>query len=219
MSRSDVAVSLLERARAASDPLEARLLLAAAVQRVAIGVGARAVVSGGTAVDFYAGGATGTSEGWPAKWAASYDVDVVAMPVARYERVRPRLLQALESELGLQPVWHGDTGRIVHVPDFPFGLDLVGDELNGDPLGERVFTVLIDDIHPISFRGPEDIILSYAESGWDTYHSRDWERALAVCNAMRERLDIPWMADEATRREKRMIIESVLHGEPLRRRT
>lgn len=218
MSPPNVAVSLLERARAASDPLEARLLLSAAVQRVAMGVGARSVVSGGTAVDFYAAGATGTSEGWPAKWAGSYDVDVVALPVQRYDSVRTVLLAALEDELGLQPVWHGGTARIVRVPDFQFGLDLVGEELRGDPMGDRVFTVLVDDLHPVSFRGPEDVILSYAESGWDTFHSRDWERALAVCNAMRAKLDVAWMLDESARRGQRHVLEAVLRGEPLRRR-
>lgn len=220
-SQDPVAASLLERARAEADPLAARLLLGAAVQRIARSVGADAVISGGTAVDFYAAGAAGTSEAWPAKWAASHDVDVVAMPVSRYESVRERLLHALEDQLGLQPEWRAGTARIVRVPDFQFGLDLVGDELDGDPLGERVFTVMIDDVHPVAFRGPEDIVLAYAESGWDTYHARDWERALAVARAMRtgDRLDVAWMLDEAQRRGKRHLIEAILRGEPLRRRS
>ena len=217
-SRDQVAVSLLERARAEPDPLAARLLLSASVQRVARSVGAHAVVSGGTAVDFYAAGAAGTSEAWPAKWAASHDVDVVAMPVRRYESVHERLLHALEDQLGLRPEWHVGTARIVRVPDFPFGLDLVGDELHGDPLGERVFTVMVDDLHPVAFRGPEDVVLAYAESGWDTYHARDWERALAVARAMRDRLDVAWMLDESQRRGKRHLVEAILRGEPLRRR-
>lgn len=218
MQRDEIAASLLDRARRANDALVARVLLAAAVQRVARGAGARCVVSDGTAVDFFAAGATGTSEAFPAKWAASYDVDVVAMPVVRYEAVRERLLRALEDQLDLQPQRRAGSARVVVVPDFRFGLEFVGDELNGDPLGERVFTVMVDDVHPVSFRGPEDVVLAYAESGWDTFHARDWERALAVARAMRDRLDVTWMLDEGSRRGRRAIVEAILRGEPLRRR-
>jgi hypothetical protein len=209
------AVSLLERARAAADSLEARLLLAAAVQEVALGVGARCVVSGGTAVDFYAAGALGTSESLPAKWQGSHDVDLVVFAFQGLRNVRADVLAALEDVLGLQPQYQlPGVARVVDVPSFPYGLEIVGDELNGDPKAERVFTVLLDERHPLTLRGPEDVILAYAESGWDTRHGRDWERALAVYAAMRDRLDVRWMIDEARRRGKDEVLQAIMQMRP-----
>lgn len=214
MSGQRVAASLLERARLARDSLDSRLWLAAAVQRVALGVGARSVVAGGTSVDFYAAGATGTSESLPAKWQASADVDLVVFAIEGWSDARANVLRALEDVLGLRPRYLAGTARVVDVPDYAYGLEIVGDELRGDARGERVFTVLLEGEHPVTFRGPEDTILSYAESGWHLRHDRDWERALAVFSAMREKLDIPWMIDEAERRGQRPAIDAVLRLEP-----
>lgn len=215
MSGPDAAVSLLERARATSDSLDARLLLAAAVQRVALTVGARSVVTGGTAVDFYAAGATGTSESLPLKWQTSADVDLVVFAISGWRDVQVDLLAALETRLGLRPRYQlPGVARVVDVPDFPYGLELVGEELRGDPQGDRVFTVLLDGIHPLSFRGPEDIVLSYAESGWHMRHGRDWERALAVYRALEARLDVPWLATEAARRGQKAPLDAVMRQQP-----
>lgn len=209
------AVSLLAKARASRDDLEARLYLAAAVQLVATGVGARCVVSGGTAVDFFAGGATGTSEAYPLKWRASADVDLVVFSVPGFERARVKVMRALESDLGLLPRWQAGTARVIEVPDFPFGLEIVGDELNLDPRAENVFTVMLEERWPITFRGPEEVILAYAESGWHTRHTRDWERALAVCAAMREHLDVEHLLAIAQTRGQTQVIARVLAKEPM----
>lgn len=208
--------SLLQKARASRDDLAARLYLAAAVQHVATSVGARCVVSGGTAVDFYAGGAAGTSESYPLKWRASGDVDLVIFAVKGHDAVRVKVLRALESDLGLKPEWHVGTARVVDVPDFPFGLEIVGDELNLDPHAQNVFTVLVEDRWPITFRGPEEVILAYAESGWHTRHTRDWERALAVCAAMRKYLDVDHLLRLAETRGQAAVVARVLAMEPLR---
>ena len=213
MTGPAVEASLLERARRAADSLDARLFLAAAVQHVALSVGARSVVTGGTAVDFYAAGATGTSEGLPLKWQSSADVDLVVVSVDGWSDLKMDVLAALEARLGLRLRFAG-IPRVVDVPDFAYGLELVGSELNGDPRGERVFTVMLEGEHPISFRGPEDVILSYAESGWHMRHARDWERALAVYAAMRDHLDLPWLVREAQRRRKGEVLKAVMALRP-----
>lgn len=210
------AASLLERARASPDELEARLLLAAAVQRAGLEVGARTVLTGGTAADFYASGALGTSEAYPAMWRPSADVDVVVISIEPWQEVRSDLLKRLEA-LGLQPKYLGGTARVVEVPDFPFILEIVGDELSRDPGAERVVTVLLDEVAPVTLRGPEDVILAYAESGWHLRHGGDWTRALAVYATMKDRLDIPLLMKEAERRGQREVAERVLRQEPLRR--
>lgn len=213
MAGQDVAASLLERARASRDDLDARLLLAAAVNRIAIEIGLRSIVSGGTAVDFYAANASGTSEGYPAKWAPSGDVDIVAIAVEGSRSAPAELRDALAARLGLRPRYEG-TPRVIEVPDLDYGLDVFASELERDPKAERVVTILIDDVHPVHLRGPEDTILAYAESGWHTRHSRDWERALAVYSAMKDRVDLPWMFREADRRKQRAALEAVVALKP-----
>ena len=216
MPGSPDAASLLKKARETDDDLEARLYLAAAVQEVALEVGSRCVVSGGTAVDFYAGGATGRSEAYPALWKASGDVDLVVFSIRGYDRSRETVLRALEEKLGLKPKWGAGTARVVEVPDFPFGLEIVGDELNLDPKAENVFTVLLEGKHPVTFRGPEEVIAAYAESGWHTHHTRDWERALAVYSAMREHVNVEHLLKLAEHRRQTEVIARVLAMQPLR---
>jgi hypothetical protein len=210
------AASLLERARAAEDELEARLLLAAAVQAAGLAVGARTVLTGGTAADFYASGTLGTSEAYPAMWRPSADVDVVAMSVEPWGEARVPLLKRLE-ELGLKPEWRAGTARVVEVPDFPFILEIVGEELSRDPKGERVVTVLLDSVAPLTIRGPEDVVLAYAESGWHLRHAGDWTRALAVYAAMKDRLDHARLHEEARRRGQSEVLARVERQEPIRR--
>lgn len=213
MTSSDVAVSLLDRARKAADGLDARILLAASVNRIALEIGSRTIASGGTAVDFYAAGASGTSESYPAKWAPSGDVDLVVMEVPGSNATIDTLRDALGTRLGLHPR-HPGVRRAIDVPDFPYGLDIFASDLERDPQGERVVTILVDSIHPVHFRGPEDTILAYGESGWDTRHSRDWERALAMYSAMKEKVDLPWMYAEADRRKQRRVLDAIVRGEP-----
>ena len=90
-------------------------------------------------------------------------------------------------------------------------------ELTGDPRAERAVTVLVDNEHPVTFRSPEDTILAYAESGAHFRHQRDWERALAVYSAMKDRLDLAFLVAEADRRGQRDVIDRILRMEPLRR--
>jgi hypothetical protein len=211
------AASILERARATRDDLAARLLLAAAVQRAGQAVGARVVLNGGAAVDFYASGALGTSAAYPAAWRASSDVDVVVIAVDPLREAWVPLLRELE-KLGLRPRWIAGTARVVEVPDLPYVLEVVGDEL-GKGRGERPITVLLDGEIPLTVRSPEDVILAYAESGWHLRHSGDWTRALAVSAAMRERLDLAYLREESLRRGQLDVVERVLQGEPMRRLT
>lgn len=207
------AASLLERARTADDELEARLFLAAAVGQAALTVGARSVLTGGTAADFYASSTLGTSEAYPLKWRPSQDVDVVVVSIEPFREARGPLLRALEA-LGMQPRYHGGTARGIDVPGVPYELEIVGDELSRDPRGERVVTVLLDGVAPLTVRSPEDVVLAYAESGWHLRHGGDWLRALAVYAAMKDRIDHDRLHDEAARRGQLEPLAAVLRQEP-----
>ena len=202
------AADLLARARTTRDNLASRMLVAAAIEQVAMTIGARAILTGGTAVDFYASHAFGTSEGYPVKWRPSADVDIVVMKVEGPGDPRAGMIDALV-KLGLKPRWFGDTARIIDIPDYPFTLEIVGDELNRDPEAKHVLTVLLDDRWPVTLRGPEDVILAYAESGLHMRHRGDWERALGVYEAMRDRLDMAWMVEEAKRRGQSRALDLV----------
>jgi len=221
LSQDAVADSLLEKARASQDDLQARLLLAAAVERIAEAVGARAVVTGGTGVDFYVAGAAGTSEAYPAKWRASADVDVVVLSVPPSWGDKEAVKRALRDMLGFEPLLVGVDadgkvllGRGFVVPRLGYNVEIVGDELHGDPRGESTFVVEIDG-HPVILRGPEDTLLAYAESGWHMRDARDWERALAVCAAMRPMLDLTILLEKAARRKMSGICDLVLRQVPL----
>ncbi|MGQ0535838.1 MAG: hypothetical protein ACT4PT_07180 [Methanobacteriota archaeon] len=221
MSGDPAAASLLDAARRQRDDLAARLLLAAAVQRVADELGIQAVVTGGTAVDFYAAGAAGTSAAYPFAWRASGDVDVVAVATRGGRAGAIDLQRALVRDLGLEPAWRrlDASGREVWsrgllVPDFGFGLEVVGDELFGDRDAERVLTVEVEG-QPVVLRGPEDVVLAYAESGFDTWHKRDWERALAVFAAMRDEIDLAYLRRRAGGRGIAGVLEEVVEGRPL----
>lgn len=207
------AASLLERARTSPDELEARLFLAAAVGQAAMAVGARSVLTGGTAADFYASSALGTSDAYPLKWRPSQDVDVVVISIEPYREARGPVLRELE-KLGMKPRYVGGTARGVGVPNIPYELEIVGEELSRDPRGERVVTVLLDGEAPLILRSPEDVVLAYAESGWHLRHGGDWTRALAVYAAMKERLDHDRLLEEATRRGQTEPLAAVIRQEP-----
>lgn len=224
MSDDPVAVSLLAKARASKDDLEARLLLAATVDRVARDLGVQSVVTGGTAVDFYVAGAAGTSAAYPEKWRASADVDLVVLEARARAGTLDQLRRALQRQLGLVPrSYPSHDGspvfvRTVAVPDFGYGLEIVGEEISLDPRAERVVTVDIDE-GTVVLQGPEDTALHYAESGWDTYNARDWERALAVYRASRARdFDEEYLLRRAKERGQEAAVEAVLALQPLRRR-
>lgn len=204
---------LLQKARETDDDLEARLLLAAAVEQVALGVGIQPVVTGGTAVDFYAAEAAGTSESYPPGWRASADVDLVVLSVAGGPGTRKLLIEAL-ADYGLKPV-NPDVPRTIEVPDFGYGLEIVGDELNLDPKAERIVTVRIDGKYPVTFRGPEDLILTYGEWAWVEFSPRDWERALAVYRTMRERIDMQYLVEAAKARGKEEMLRAITEQRPL----
>lgn len=207
---------LLQKARETDGDLEARLLLSAAVAQVALGVGIQPVVTGGTAVDFFAANAAGTSESYPPGWRASADIGLVVLSVSGGSGVRKILIDALQ-EYGLRLVTEGIESTI-EVPGLGYGLEIVGEELNLDPRAERVVTVRIDGRFPITFRGPEDIILTYGEWAWVEYSPRDWERALAVYRTMRERVDMEYLVDAAKARGKESMLRAITEQKPLPRR-
>lgn len=220
MPGDPVAVLLLDVARRASDELGARLALAAAVQRVAEGCGIESVVVGGTAADFYAGGALGTSATYPALWRASRDLDVVAISL-RGGTGTDALLRALERDLGFVLERLGTDvdgreilGRAARPPALAFGVEIVSDELSLDPRAERVYTVEVEG-QPVRLRGPEDAILAYAESGWVMPDARDWTRALAIAKTMRAELDVGYMRERAAERGMPQVLDEVLAGRPL----
>lgn len=205
---------LLAKARATTDDLEARLLLAAAVGQAGREVGVAVVLTGGTAADLFATSALGTSAAYPALWRPSGDIDVVVLSVGAWKPARKTLLARLE-QMGFEPRWFGDSARQVDVPEFPFYLELVSEELGGRGRDERTMTILIDGSTPLDVRSPENVILAYAESGWHLRHSGDWTRALAVFSAMRDRLDMEWMRLEAQRRGQGDVLARIERREPL----
>ncbi|MCA1819548.1 MAG: hypothetical protein LC620_05785 [Halobacteriales archaeon] len=221
-SASDrVAASLLAKARSVvdTDDLGARLLLAAAVTRVAERAAVRPIVTGGTALDFYVARAT-KSRGYPPGWEVSRDVDVVAFEAGGGAGTR-RLQEAVVGGLGGRvdsasrdadgrEMW----GRGMTIPGLPIGLEVVGDELHLDPRGEHVTTVEVEG-QPAYLRGPEDVLVSYAESGWDTWNAREWERALAVWRAMREDLDVEYLRRQAATRRMSGVLREVMEQRPL----
>lgn len=206
--------ALLAKARATTDDLEGRLLLAAAVAQAGREVGVRVVVTGGTAADLYATGALGTSAAYPALWRPSGDIDVVVLSVGAWKPARKVLLTRLEA-MGLRPRYFTDTARAVDVPDLPFYLELVAEELGGRERDERTMTILVDGATPLEVRSPENVILAYTESGWHLRHTGDWTRALAVFTAMRDRLDLEWMHFEAQRRGHEAALARIERREPL----
>lgn len=207
------AASLLERARGSEDELEVRLFLAAAVGQAALAIGARSILTGGTAADFYASSTLGTSTAYPLKWRPSQDVDVVVISLDPFREARAPLLRELE-KLGMKPRYVGGTARAVDVPDLPYQLEIVGEELSRDPRGERVVTVLLDGEAPLILRSPEDVVLAYAESGWHLSHGGDWTRALAVYASMRDRIDHDRLQDEAARRGQLEPLAAIIRQEP-----
>lgn len=224
MSADPAAASLLEKARASRDDLEARLLLAAAVHRVAARIGIETVVVGGTAVDFYVAGAAGSSAGYPRAWMPSGDVDLVALEVAGGTGTLQRLAEALEAQLGLVPLYKSQDAegrpfwsRGLDVPEFDYGLEIVSDRLGGDPRAERVFTLEVEG-EPVRFRGPEDTLIAYAESGWHFRDGRDWERALAVWRTMREEMDLEYLQRRAAERRMPGVLRLVQEQQPLTER-
>ncbi|HUR68024.1 MAG TPA: hypothetical protein VM370_02175 [Candidatus Thermoplasmatota archaeon] len=214
MSSPTDAASLLERARAARDPLAARMWLAAAVTEVGLRHGIRAVVTGGTAVDFYVAGAVGTSDGWPVAWRGSADVDVVALAAEGGIDARRDLFHALETDLGLKPSYEG-VFRTIEVPGYPFGLEIVGDALTHDPTGARVVTVRLEGRHAVFLRGPEDVVLAYVEGAVATRHRGDWTRALAVFATQRARIDLAYLRTTAARLRLSAPIEEIIAGRPM----
>lgn len=188
--------------------------LAAAVTEVATAEGIRAVVTGGTAVDFYVAGALGTSEGWPVAWRGSGDVDIVALALDAGTSARRDLFHALERELGLLPVYEGIM-RAVRVPGSPFGLDIVGESLTHDPTGARVVTVRLDGKFPVTLRGPEDVVLAYLEGAVATRHRGDWTRALSVFAAQKGRIDLAYLRDTAGRLGLATALEEIVAGRPM----
>lgn len=206
-------------ARVAGEPdrLRARLLLAGIVSRVAKDVGFQPVVVGGTAVDFYASGATGSSARLPAGWRGSVDVDLVSLRTGGSQPSR-RLFDALKRN-GWTPDetrdLHGNVhfGRGVPHPRLPqYPLEIVSEELNGSY--EHVVRISVDEFEAAVI-GPEDVVVEHAEWGAHTRDQQSWTRALAVAAAQKDDLDLSYLRDRAAERGFSDAVEKVLRGEPL----
>lgn len=213
-AKDDRAKLLAEKAKRTTDDLEARLLMAAAVAQAGREVGVRVVLTGGTAADFYVSGALGTSAGYPALWRPSGDIDLIVLSVPSWGPGRKALQERLVG-MGMEPHLFQETAREFDVPGFPFYIELVADELGDRGREERTMTILLDGEHALELRSPENVILSYGESGWHLRHSGDWTRALAVFSAMRDRLDLAWMELEAKKRGQSAMLEHVTALHPL----
>lgn len=219
MTSSPVEAGLAEAARiATSDHLQARLLLASVVTTAAAEVDQDIVVVGGTAVDTYVSGALGVSEGLPAGWAPSLDVDtlVVSTGGGNLEATRG----ALEDH-GFIP---SATGGAMHHPEVEaIVIDFVGRFLEPDLSEEHLVSVETErskglGLPEVTLVGPEDLLFDYLESAVITRHQRDWARAMAIAQAMEGRLDLGYLVGKAHWRQAGQFVEPlerVLAGEPL----
>ncbi|MHB8584897.1 MAG: hypothetical protein ACYDDF_03555 [Thermoplasmatota archaeon] len=221
-SASDpVAASLLAKAREATgvDGLYGRMLVAAAVAHAAEGSGIEPIVVGGTAADFYIAGAA-MSRGLPAGWEVSLDLDLVALAI-RGGDARRRLGALVREKLLFRPDLKAKDsfgnefyGRGFTIPGVPVGLEIVDDELDADEKGEHVVTVEVEK-HPVRLRSPEDVLVNYAESGWDTWQGRDWERALAIWRVQKPAMDMIYLRQQAAARRIPGVLEAVVDQKPL----
>lgn len=216
----DRATRLMRKARDARHDLTARLLLAAAVQAVADGVRARAIVVGGTALDYHVAEVAGHSPTYPEKWRPSRDLDVVAVTVKGDDAQRA-LKEALRDALGFQPNVLGEDasgrvmyGRDVEVPDFRYPIEIVSGDAGPGTSTERVVTLEVEG-QDVYLWSPEDTLLAYAESGWHLRDRRDWERAIAVARVYRDELDREYLERRARERGMPRALETALRVEPL----
>lgn len=181
--------------------LDARLLLGAAITALAP-EGARPIIVGGTAVDFWAADTTGGSLEPSKLIRASQDIDIV---VLGYFGDDGRLRRALhESKMFRR------TSDKLPVEDcrgwigtkYPVLVEVIDDELAGDP--ERVATVEIG-AGVAYLWGKEDTLWQYAENSMRDRH--DWARALAIRGA--QELDWDYIAELATRDRMPFLVQAL----------
>jgi hypothetical protein len=129
------------------------------------------------------------------------------------------LKEAMEAQLGFHPTWKGSTqaapfwSRTLEHDDLDYAVEIVADALAGEQ-ADRVLVVEVAGV-PIQLRGPEDTIVSYAESGWHFWLPREWERALAVWRTMRDEIDLACLERRARERRMPGVIARVRAQEPL----
>lgn len=160
--------------------LDARLLLAAAVQAVVAADGARVVLVRGSAVDFWAAETTAQGLQPSARLRASMDLDLV--PLGTWGDAR-RVRRALHASGLFRPASPGipvEQCRAWLPLDVPIGVEVIGEELAGDP--DRVVRLEVDGAEAWVW-GPEDTAWQYAENAWSQGSRDDWTRALAVAAA------------------------------------
>jgi hypothetical protein len=213
----DAAIRLAGR-----DDLTARLSFAALADRLTAS-GDRFVVVGGTAVDAYVGGAFGSSEGYPAGWTESLDVDTVVL--SPLGSGREQLREKLEAA-GFQP---SSTGGSFSLEAIPYALDVVARRLPDDFSEGHLVQVSLhveelanaeDETQParITLVGPEDLLFDYLESAVSTHHQRDWARALSIAEVLGYDLDLGYLYSKAhDRRSGEFVanLDQLLAGEPL----
>lgn len=221
---SDVADALFDAAvrLAGRDDLTARLCFAALAEELA-GEADRFIVVGGTAVDAYVGGAFGSSEGYPAGWAESLDVDtVVVSPLVSGRSQLQETLQAAGFQVS-------STGASFALEAIPYALDIVSRRLPDDYSEDHIVEVSLDveeladgrdgvQDPLITLVGPEDLLFDYLESAVSTHHQRDWARALAIAEVLGDDLDLSYLYSKANDRRSGEFLaklDRLLAGEPL----
>lgn len=212
---------------AGRDDLTARLLFAGLADRLT-GDETGFIVVGGTAVDAYVGGAFGSSEGYPAGWTESLDVDTVV--VSQLGATRPRLREKLEAA-GFEA---SSTGGSFSLEAVPYALDVVSRRLPDDYSEDHLVEIRLqmegvideedlgrEDVAPVpvTLVGPEDLLFDYLESAAATRHQRDWARALAIAEVLGKDLDLGYLYGKAhARREGEFVddLDRLLAGETLK---
>lgn len=185
------------QASKAGRDLDARLLLGAAVTTLAP-KGARPVIVGGTAVDFWAADTTGGSLEPSRLIRASQDVDIV---VAGFYGDAKKLRLAMLASGNFKPASDGiapESCRAWIGTSMPIMVEIIGDELAGDP--DRVATVDIGD-GTVYLWGIEDTLWQYAENTVSQRDRNDWARALAIAGAQEPDWDYIKSLAEASQME------------------
>lgn len=166
--------------------LDARLLLAAAVQAVVEARRLRVVLVGGTAVDFWAAEATQQGPRPHPGLRGSMDVDLVPLGTWDDAREARRALHASGLFRPASPGIPVESCRRWLAPEVPIGVEIIGDPLAGDP--DRVVELEVDGATAWLW-SPEDTAWQYAEHAWSQRSRDDWTRALAIAAAQPLDLD------------------------------
>ena len=215
MPASDV-FEKARRALAAGRLLDAKLLLVGAITELAMRVGIRPVLTGGTSVDFYAAEALETDPGTWRAWRPSIDVDVVFLQgdaVGDAGTLRRMLAESgFEPSAGAKTAMPVEGQRGWRHPKVPIPIEIIGHAMAGDR--SRVVQLDVEGL-PVFVRGPEDTLFEHVEWAAHTKDQRSWTRALAIAAAQEKRLDKAYLRELAKSRGYLPELEQCLRGEAL----